>query len=121
MPIAQASAIVVNQSHEEQVSRSRTQSSSSSPDFAATTFLRVKAITMTASTTIPAAVNPAILLCDEPTGNLDSINSEAIIDLLTTLNGAGTTVVIITHNPEIAGIGNLRLRLHDGVVTRDAA
>ena len=67
------------------------------------------------------AVNPAILLCDEPTGNLDSINSEAIIDLLTTLNGAGTTVVIITHNPEIAGIGNLRLRLHDGVVTRDAA
>ena len=55
------------------------------------------------------------------TGNLDSINSEAIIDLLTTLNGAGTTVVIITHNPEIAGIGNLRLRLHDGVVTRDAA
>ena len=60
MPIAQASAIVVNQSHEEQVSRSRTQSSSSSPDFAATTFLRVKAITMTASTTIPAAVNPAI-------------------------------------------------------------
>jgi len=67
------------------------------------------------------AVNPAILLCDEPTGNLDSINSEAIIDLLTTLNRAGTTVVIITHNPEIAGIGNLRLRLHDGVVTRDAA
>ena len=66
------------------------------------------------------AARPAILLCDEPTGNLDSVNSDAIIELLSSLNYAGTTVVIITHNPEIASIGRQRLRLHDGVVTDES-
>lgn len=67
------------------------------------------------------AAKPSILLCDEPTGNLDSANSASIIELLRTLNRQGTTVAIITHNPEIAQIGVKRLRLLDGVVTHAAA
>lgn len=67
------------------------------------------------------AVNPVILPCDEPTGSLDGINPKAIIDLLTTFDRAGTTVMIVTYNPEIASVGNLRLRLHGGVVTHDTA
>lgn len=67
------------------------------------------------------ATDPSILLCDEPTGNLDSENSEAIIALLRDLNARGTTVSIITHNPEIAQIGTTQLTLRDGIVTHAAA
>jgi len=67
------------------------------------------------------ASDPSILLCDEPTGNLDTANSAAIVDLLRELNDRGTTVAVITHNPEIAAIGHRQLRLRDGIVSHGAA
>ena len=61
--------------------------------------------------------NPAILLCDEPTGNLDSRNSSAILDLFLSLNSKGATIVLITHDNDIANLGNRRVSILDGVVT----
>jgi cell division transport system ATP-binding protein len=52
---------------------------------------------------------PKILLADEPTGNLDSINANEIIDLLTRINNFGTTVILVTHNREI--VNHLKKRV----------
>lgn len=52
---------------------------------------------------------PKILLADEPTGNLDTLNAQEIIDLLKRINGFGTTVVLVTHNREI--VNTLRKRV----------
>lgn len=63
---------------------------------------------------------PKILLADEPTGNLDSINTEEIIDLLLKINQFGTTVLLVTHNREI--VNNLHKRvitLDDGMIISD--
>jgi len=63
---------------------------------------------------------PKILLADEPTGNLDSINAEEIITLLKKINQLGTTVVLVTHNREI--VNNLRRRvitIDDGRIISD--
>jgi putative ABC transport system ATP-binding protein len=57
-----------------------------------------------------------VILCDEPTGNLDQHNSEAIIDLLRELNGAGRTVIIITHDHDIASACPRCLKMTDGVM-----
>ncbi len=65
---------------------------------------------------------PKVLLADEPTGNLDSINAQEIIDLLLKINEFGTTVVLVTHNREI--VNRLKRRvitLHDGRVISDQA
>jgi ABC-type lipoprotein export system ATPase subunit len=60
---------------------------------------------------------PKILLADEPTGNLDSANSVGIIDLFKRIRDTlGTTVVIVTHNPEIAAQADREVRLSDGVL-----
>jgi cell division transport system ATP-binding protein len=68
-----------------------------------------------------ALVNePAILLADEPTGNLDENNSWDIIKLLEEANEAGTTVIVVTHNMDI--VRNMKrrtIRINDGVVTHD--
>lgn len=62
-----------------------------------------------------ALVNgPELLLADEPTGNLDSANSEKIFSLLASLHGEGLTVVMVTHNPELAQRAERIIPLRDG-------
>jgi len=66
------------------------------------------------------AHRPVIMIADEPTGNLDSINSAEIIEILKKINEFGTTVLLVTHNREI--VNHLRRRvitLHDGEVIND--
>ena len=64
---------------------------------------------------------PAFILADEPTGNLDSAASEAIIDLLHSLHDEGRTIVVITHNREISSALPRELRMLDGRLTEDTA
>ena len=64
--------------------------------------------------------DPALILCDEPTGNLDTANSEAVLRILEALNAEGTTIVVITHDPDVARRTRRTLRIHDGIVTEDA-
>jgi putative ABC transport system ATP-binding protein len=63
---------------------------------------------------------PAIILADEPTGSLDSASGEGILALLTELNRRGTTIVVVTHNPEIARAAHRVIRLRDGRVDHDS-
>ena len=63
--------------------------------------------------------DPAILLADEPTGNLDSESSLEIMKLLRDLNQQGRTIVLITHEPDIAAFAQRVIRLRDGVVLSD--
>src|SRR5437899_1757092 len=58
--------------------------------------------------------DPAILLADEPTGNLDSESSLEILKLLSDLNQQGRTIVLITHEPDIAAFAQRVVRLRDG-------
>jgi putative ABC transport system ATP-binding protein len=62
---------------------------------------------------------PRVVLADEPTGNLDTTTGQNIIDLLRDLNRGGTTLVVITHNHDIAAQMNRRIELRDGRVVRD--
>nr|WP_202470083.1 ABC transporter ATP-binding protein [Streptomyces sp. SID2888] len=62
-----------------------------------------------------AVVNsPDILLCDEPTGNLDSATARSVMDLLTELNLAGATIVVITHDPAVAERAGRQVTIQDG-------
>jgi putative ABC transport system ATP-binding protein len=63
--------------------------------------------------------DPAILLADEPTGNLDSKTSEEIIGIFQELNDAGKTVVLITHEPDIAAHAKRVVYVRDGLIWRD--
>jgi putative ABC transport system ATP-binding protein len=65
------------------------------------------------------AGRPRLLLCDEPTGALDSKAAAQVIELLTSLNESlRKTVVFVTHNPKLAQLGDRLAVLHDGAVTR---
>jgi putative ABC transport system ATP-binding protein len=67
-----------------------------------------------------ALVNePALLLADEPTGNLDSKTTEEIISLIRQLHAEGQTIVIVTHEEEVAGHAKRIIRLRDGKVLSD--
>jgi putative ABC transport system ATP-binding protein len=62
-----------------------------------------------------ALVNdPAILLCDEPTGNLDSQTSIQIMEILADLHLRGRTIVMVTHNPETAAYADRTITIRDG-------
>jgi putative ABC transport system ATP-binding protein len=65
------------------------------------------------------AGEPVILLADEPTGNLDSSNGEAVMDLLRELHRGGTTICMVTHDPRFARYATREVHLFDGRVVED--
>jgi putative ABC transport system ATP-binding protein len=66
------------------------------------------------------AARPALLLADEPTGNLDSHHGHEVMQLLRELNQEGTTLVVVTHSAEHAALASRTVRLLDGRVLVDA-
>ena len=65
------------------------------------------------------ANNPPIMIADEPTGNLDSFTARGILDLFRELANQGTTVVIATHEADIARVSNRKIQITDGVIATD--
>ncbi len=63
--------------------------------------------------------NPSILLADEPTGNLDSKNGGAVMDLLSQLHREGVTICMVTHDPRFAGHAERTLHLFDGRIVEE--
>jgi putative ABC transport system ATP-binding protein len=66
------------------------------------------------------ASRPRVLLCDEPSGNLDTANAEAVLDLLLMLNQEGVTLIVVTHDLDVASRMRRRLTVKDGTVADDA-
>lgn len=67
-----------------------------------------------------ALVNePEIIMADEPTGNLDTKSTREIMDIFQRMHGTGRTIILVTHEPEIAVCANRQLLVRDGVITRD--
>jgi putative ABC transport system ATP-binding protein len=62
------------------------------------------------------AGSPSILLADEPTGNLDSKNGEAVMQLLSELHSEGSTICMVTHDPRFAAHADRQVHLFDGKV-----
>lgn len=63
--------------------------------------------------------NPVLILADEPTGNLDSATSLEVMHTFTTLNQQGMTVLVVTHEPDIAMFAQRRVVFRDGVIVTD--
>ncbi|KAA0891312.1 ABC transporter ATP-binding protein [Oryzomonas rubra] len=63
--------------------------------------------------------NPAVILADEPTGNLDSSTSEEIMDLFTDLNRRGITIIMVTHEADVAAYAGRRITFRDGQIIGD--
>ena len=63
--------------------------------------------------------NPPLLLADEPTGSLDSETGKSIMEILTALNGQGTTIVLVTHDEDVAACCKRKIFLSDGKVVQD--
>jgi putative ABC transport system ATP-binding protein len=64
---------------------------------------------------------PAVLLADEPTGNLDHKSGDDVINILESLNTRGITLIVVTHDPEIGGRARRRLEMRDGQIETDSA
>jgi len=64
-------------------------------------------------------MNPSLILADEPTGNLDTKRSEEIMRLFRSINDSGATIVLITHEPEIAAFADRVITLKDGHITAE--
>ncbi len=62
------------------------------------------------------ANDPKIILADEPTGNLDTATGEQVMDLLKTLNQQGKTIIMVTHEPDIAAYARRRIHMRDGKI-----
>lgn len=67
------------------------------------------------------ANDPAIIIADEPTGNLDLKNSDEVMKILSKLNQEGRTIIMVTHNPEITGNCSRVIRLRDGRILESAS
>jgi putative ABC transport system ATP-binding protein len=65
--------------------------------------------------------DPLILLADEPTGNLDSANGEAVMNLLKELHASGATICMVTHDPRYAEFADRTIRLFDGRIVEESA
>ena len=63
--------------------------------------------------------NPEIIMADEPTGNLDTKSTQEIMEIFQEMHGRGKTIILVTHEPEIAVCANRQLLVRDGVITRD--
>lgn len=63
--------------------------------------------------------NPEIIMADEPTGNLDTKSTKEIMEIFQKMHGRGKTIILVTHEPEIAVCANRQLLVRDGVITRD--
>ena len=68
-----------------------------------------------------ALVNdPHIIMADEPTGNLDTKSTHEIMDIFEKMHGLGRTIILVTHEPEIAACASRQLLVRDGLITKDA-
>ena len=63
------------------------------------------------------SIEPKLILADEPTGNLDEDNSREILTLLKTLNERGSTIILVTHDPQVASMTNRILTMANGMLT----
>ena len=68
---------------------------------------------------VAIANNPTFIMADEPTGALDTKSGEQVMDIFTKLNAEGTTIVMVTHEEEVAAYSSRRIVLRDGKVTED--
>lgn len=65
--------------------------------------------------------NPDLIIADEPTGNLDSISSKVVMELLAELHSTGSTILMVTHNPELTRYATRVLYMYDGSIVHDEA
>lgn len=63
--------------------------------------------------------NPSLIIADEPTGNLDSLSSRVVMELLSEIHKSGNTILMVTHNPELTRYANRVVYMHDGAIIHD--